>query len=752
MTDRQQKSKNRSVSPPERQSTIKSPRHNSPSDPEPTEERKKSPCPERYASPKGNRSPAQSSSKNPRHSPYPLQTEGRKTPSPGRSVFPKESQSPARSSSKSPYHITTSSNSLECVQEAVEPSTIKECNSPPKECKSLSQSPRQVTPTLEPSELPQEPKKNHHESERSTSSKCRRSPSPRKYGSPGQSPRRSPLCPLSPKEGSKRTPSRENTLSPKDHRSSQSWPIPTSPFRLEGTPVGDQRPSSGPDGHGSSQESGKRKLGGIVEEGRIPKRQQRLSQSPQPGSPLSPQRGTSSVLGQLETSTSDVHCPDQSQSDVTEVNSLPPSPGHPQPSERPTEVVPDQDPSGGQGSDLEPWEIPESSGTEETPQELLFACAARFRGHYNAEKNKLTVTLTSSTMAESFYGDIRSDAFLNRLELSLAWDWTEKDLASFSNTIIQTNITQFVLDGKGQLTENQQLLNRGMYGQYGMIFGGGYTTPPRVDEEVGSAGFGTRFNPLIRLLGHTTVTKFHVMGMPEFLKEFSCDLPKDLTHLKILQVDLNISDWDGIHAQRFSDLIKQSTSLNCLVLGCPPEKYHAHLDHAREALVATPTPRTYPIQIQLFSNGTTHVSTDFNQNKEMFRMCVHLARSECYDVYWVPILESTLTHQLRELRLDCLVYETDHWAKALLCWLKGRWSNERNQLEVLRLNWSTVHVDAVLMLKFMFDLVEEHGPNVKLSGPCVQALRVGYETSLAAYNATQEPMRRQKEAMRIAEA
>ncbi|KAF9370896.1 hypothetical protein CPB97_002386, partial [Podila verticillata] len=509
-----------------------------------------------------------------------------------------------------------------------------------------------------------------------------------------------------------------------------------------GTPERDQRLSPGTDGYGSGDapESGKRKLDSTLEEGRVPKRQQRLSHSPQPDSPLSPQEGVSSVLEQPETSTSNFHRPDQSQSNVTEANPLAPSPGHFQPGEGPTEVTPDQGPSRDEGSDLEPGEIPEPPATEEEPpQKLLFACAARFRGHYNDEKNKLTITLTSSAMAESFYSDIRSNTFLNRLELSLAWDWTEEDLASFSNTIIHTNITQFVLDGKGQPTENQQFLNRGMYGQYGMIFGGGYTTPPRVGEEVGS-GFGTRFNPLIRLLGHTTVTKFHVMGMPEFLKEFSCDLPEDLTHLEILQVDLNISDWSGIHAQRFSDLIKRSTSLNCLVLGCPPDKYHAHLDHAREALIATPTPRTYPIQIQLFSKENTHVSTDFNQDKEMFRMCVHLARSERYDVYWVPILESTLTHRLRELRLDYLMYETDYWAKALLCWLKERWSNKRNRLEVLRMNWSTVRLDTVPMLKFMFDLVEEHELNVKISDPCMQALQMGYE------NAAQEA-RRRREAM-----
>ncbi|KAF9210017.1 hypothetical protein BGZ59_009852 [Podila verticillata] len=435
-----------------------------------------------------------------------------------------------------------------------------------------------------------------------------------------------------------------------------------------------------------------------------------------------------------------VHRPGQLQSNGTEVNPLAPSPGHFQPSKGPTEVAPDQSPSRDEGSDLEPGEIPKLPATEEEPlQELLFACAARFRGHYNDEKNKLTITLTSSTVAESFYSGIRSNTFLNRLELFLAWNWTEKDLASFSDTIIHTNITQFVLDGKGQPTENQQFLNRGMYGQYGMIFGEGYTTPPRVDEEVGS-GFGTRFNPLIRLLGHTTVKKFHVRGMPEFLKEFSCDLPEDLTHLEILQVDLNISDWDGIHAQRFSDLIKRSTSLNCLVLGCPPDKYHAHLGHAREALIATPTPRTYPIQIQLFSKGNTHVSTDFNQDMEMFRMCVHLARSEHYDVYWVPILESKMTHRLRELRLDYLMYETDSWAQALLCWLKERWSNKRNQLEVLRMNWSTVRLDTAPMLRFIFDLVEEHEPNVKLSDPCMQALQVGYE------NAAQEA-RRRREAM-----
>ncbi|KAG0363414.1 hypothetical protein BG005_000048 [Podila minutissima] len=300
-------------------------------------------------------------------------------------------------------------------------------------------------------------------------------------------------------------------------------------------------------------------------------------------------------------------------------------------------------------------------------------------------------------MTDAFRDDLRFNTVLKRLDITMddTWLWTELDLKSIADAIVETNISQFILDGNGCVTENKQLLERvGSDGR--TVFGYGHTTPPRTGmlsgPHVGKLGLGTRFDPLIQLMAHPQLKQFHVKGMPELLKEFDCDLPKDLTHLDILQMDLNISDWEGIHAARFHDLITRCTQLRCLVLGCWPDKYHVYLERTRHALAQTPT-RKFPVQVQLFSMGRTHMVAEFNERLEM---------------------------------------------KPLLGWLKDLWSSE-NELRELRMNWPSVPLEAVPRLGDIFKLAKS--PKVRMSKPCMHELWKGFETAMVHHSAWQASMR-----------
>ncbi|KAG0032889.1 hypothetical protein BGZ82_006348 [Podila clonocystis] len=341
-------------------------------------------------------------------------------------------------------------------------------------------------------------------------------------------------------------------------------------------------------------------------------------------------------------------------------------------------------------------------------------------------------------MADAFRDDLRSDAFLKRLDITMddTWLWTELDLKSLADAIVETNISQFILDGNGCVTENKQLLERvGSDGR--KVFGYGHTTPPRAGmlsgPHVGKLGLGTRFDPLIQLMAHSKLKQFHVKGMPEFLKEFDCDLPEDLTHLDILQMDLNISDWEGIHATRFHNLITQCTQLRCLVLGCWPDKYHVYLERTRHALAQTPV--RFPVQVQLFSMGRTHVIAEFNERFEMSTLRVHLQESN--GVEWVPVLTSRMARQLRALRLDYLVYRD--WVEPLLGWLEDLWSSE-NQLQELRINWPSVPLEVIPRLGDIFKLAKS--PKSKVSKHCMHELWKGFETVMVHHSAWEADMRR----------
>ncbi|KAF9337110.1 hypothetical protein BG006_006288, partial [Podila minutissima] len=371
-------------------------------------------------------------------------------------------------------------------------------------------------------------------------------------------------------------------------------------------------------------------------------------------------------------------------------------------------------------------------------QGRLTDLATKYRGIYNVKQNSLTLTLEDPAMTDAFREDLRFNTFLKRMDITMAatWLWTELDLKSIAGAIVETNISQFILDGNGCVTENKQLLER-VGGDSRAVFGYGHTTPPRTGmlsgPHVGKLGLGTRFDPLIQLMAHPQLKQFHVKGMPELLKEFDCDLPKDLTHLDILQMDLNISDWEGIHATRFHNVITRCTQLRCLVLGCWPDKYYVYLERTRHALAQTPT-RKFPVQVQLFSMGRTHMAAEFNERLEMSTLGVHLQGSN--GVEWVPVLMSRMTRQLRELRLDYL--ECHDWTEPLLGWLKDLWSSE-NELRELRMNWPSVPLEVVPRLGDIFKLAKS--PKVRVSKPCMHELWKGFETAMVHHSAWQASMR-----------
>lgn len=598
MKDSNQKSKSLSASPQDHRNPSKSLRPNS-SYSEPNEGSKKSPNPERSASPKGNQTLNRSPSKSPhritsspsfrknvqeavnRHtinSPGTLgnvqEAVSNSSISQGDTITLPNSQKhvqEAVNNYSTQEHTVTSPSSSGQTQEEVNNPSTQDHDSLPTENQSASQLDSAIPPTQTPETVKGSDENNETE---------KRSPSPRKRNGPSQSPRYSPiLCPVSPNnKGSRRSPIREHTpaidhqngvqsqssasmspiqspirkhTSPKDRRNCGQSPrsAPSFPFHLDGTPERDLKSSPSLESNvlgsgGDDKESnGKRKLDSIEETERVPKRQQRLSQSP-PGSPLYLQE-KSAMPDPGVTTPGACQSQDLKSSTVTNATSFPPSSGRfKQPDDDHAEGVSEQGQSQTDEVSKESQIREYSPATKE--KELVEAhhrrltdLATKYRGVYIVNQNSLTLTLKDPAMTNAFRDDLRSDTFLKRLDITMddMWAWAEIDLKSIADAVVETNISQFILDGNGCVTENKQLLERAC-SDGRTVFGAGHTTPPRTGmlsgPLVGKLGLGTRFDPLIQLMAHPKLKKFHVKGMPEFLKEFDCDLPKELTHLDIL--------------------------------------------------------------------------------------------------------------------------------------------------------------------------------------------------------------------------
>ncbi|KAF9420388.1 hypothetical protein BGZ94_009144 [Podila epigama] len=312
--------------------------------------------------------------------------------------------------------------------------------------------------------------------------------------------------------------------------------------------------------------------------------------------------------------------------------------------------------------------IPERTKEGETQSTItlfrqhFLAHVEQNNGHFDRETGELKMELWDASVARRLYRNLGLAFFVKRLSLVMHWAWTEEDLKDLAEVVKGSNITALFLDGMGCRTENKTFASRGRYGL-------GYTTPSVPGSRVNTVvtGVGTRFDPLILLLGHQGLKRVHIQGMPEFLKEFSVALPEDLSHLEVLQVPLRIVCWVDIHATRFHQLLSRCTRVRRFAFECPPNRYRGYLEYTQRALAGMGSQGLDSVEVQQVSMGHTHVIAQFQRGR-MTKMSVNMFGSRFYDLVWTPILKSkNLVEHLVELRLDFVI--DDSWVEPVVQFL-----------------------------------------------------------------------------------
>ncbi|KAF9547745.1 hypothetical protein EC957_007910 [Mortierella hygrophila] len=168
--------------------------------------------------------------------------------------------------------------------------------------------------------------------------------------------------------------------------------------------------------------------------------------------------------------------------------------------------------------------------------------------------------------------------------------------------------------------------------------------------------------------------------MPDCLQEFSVEFPADLSHLRTLQVHLDIFNWNYPPGQKFFKLARRLSHIKLLIVECPLEDYRAYLMNIWLGLMApsaapintfSTEPPSRDIEVQLLSRGMVHATAFFKrQGAVPESLIVDLGFIDKYEVTWEYLLNNTIAENIHTFRLN--EAPTEKWFPFVLKWLTSR--------------------------------------------------------------------------------
>ncbi|KAF9156658.1 hypothetical protein BG015_002862 [Linnemannia schmuckeri] len=214
-----------------------------------------------------------------------------------------------------------------------------------------------------------------------------------------------------------------------------------------------------------------------------------------------------------------------------------------------------------------------------------------------------------------------------------------------------------------------------------LVVNGGKSRPQLRDRAASSDAIpATLFDPLIQLFDFKPLTHIYLVNMPDCLQKFSVDFPGDLSHLEVLQVHLDIFNWEYLHGRTVYRLVSRLSHVTLLIVECPLEGYRAYLMNIWYALKAPSTalisttsitPPSQDIEVQLFSRGKIHAKAVFRRQGAVPKsLMVDLNFDLRCEVIWQYILNSTIAHNIHTFHLDRA--PSNGWFPIVLNWLENR--------------------------------------------------------------------------------
>lgn len=286
-------------------------------------------------------------------------------------------------------------------------------------------------------------------------------------------------------------------------------------------------------------------------------------------------------------------------------------------------------------------------------------------GGYDAGKHRVFIRIRESTGAENLYSilaefsDEQGLEGVKRLDITLDWAWTKEDLERLAAAVRGCRFNTLTINGGN----NRPQLHRRATNKAAA------TTPA-----------ATLFDPLIQLFGFRPLTRIHFENMPDCLQEFSVDFPADLSHLEVLQVHLDIFNWDYPPGQTFFRLARRLSHIKLLIVECPLQDYRAYLMNIWIGLMApsaasvdtfSTKPPSQDIQVRLLSRGMAHATAFFRrQGAVPESLIVDLGFVDKYEVTWEYLLNNSIAENIHTFRLNRA--PTEKWFPFVLKWLTSR--------------------------------------------------------------------------------
>ncbi|KAK3840832.1 MAG: hypothetical protein J3R72DRAFT_422503 [Linnemannia gamsii] len=290
----------------------------------------------------------------------------------------------------------------------------------------------------------------------------------------------------------------------------------------------------------------------------------------------------------------------------------------------------------------------------------------RNKGKYFPDDRAVFIPISDSSVATKLYSFLTASTGVQDLQIALNWQWARQDVDKLEEAVRQCRVSCLKVDGC----------------YYRTLF-------------CADGSHKARFRPLIQLLGCKTLTQVYFTNMAEYLEDVDFNPPDDLSHLRVLQIHVEFTDWGGVIAQRFCDLLGRLTHLERLVIDCPKDHFRDYLENtlyafslqsyaaaAATTTVTSTTPSTIPsadiVEVQLFHEGRAHVVAHFKrQGVVPISLRVDLGRALGYEVNWKPILDSPMAQSINNFQL--LNARRDDWLVTVRKWLGTR--QEQNQLQ-----------------------------------------------------------------------
>ncbi|KAF8942586.1 hypothetical protein BGZ47_006323 [Haplosporangium gracile] len=305
---------------------------------------------------------------------------------------------------------------------------------------------------------------------------------------------------------------------------------------------------------------------------------------------------------------------------------------------------------------------------------------ARRKGLLVGESQAVTICLKTSKEARQFCRFLKSqDYFGTWLNIKLTWIWDREQLGELVEALMGSSIQILFLDGCVRHAPDSSVSSLTVAS----------TSQEEDNQSVDGNNRTRRYDPLIRLFRHNQFKELHFYGLPNLFHHSIAPIPWDLSHLRSFRLHSRISEWEGIQANRFLQLVKRATNLEHLYIDCPTERYKKYIDEITRTMNRSERNKNSPlldIHFQHHQHRHTLLRVRYDQLDCEFKEFEVDLMGTSYQSYiqWRVVLDKLVDGTLVSLSVNNMLDET--WMDMVMEWVYSQANDRGVGLENLQLD------------------------------------------------------------------